>query len=190
MMETLWGPIEPVPADRITALTDGDAVTVGTTQLRAIYTPGHASHHVVYLDAERREVFTGDAAAVRLPGHAYIRPPTPPPDIDLKVWSQSLERIRELGPEALYLTHFGRFTDVDRHLRIARERLYAWTDVVRRAVEAGTSREQIIEELRAYGDAEILQDTPDPSAVERYELATPYYMSVDGLLRYFSNREP
>jgi glyoxylase-like metal-dependent hydrolase (beta-lactamase superfamily II) len=190
MMDTLWGPIEPAPADRITGLSDGDTVTIGSTRLRAIYTPGHASHHVVYHDPARDEVFTGDVAAVRLWGHQYVRPPTPPPDIDLAKWTHSIGLVRSLHPQALYLTHYGRVTDVDWHLEQTHDRLYAWAEVVRRALEAGQDREQIIAELRAHGDAEIARDVPDPSALERYELATPYYMSVDGLLRYLGNPSP
>jgi glyoxylase-like metal-dependent hydrolase (beta-lactamase superfamily II) len=189
MMERLWGTIEPVPADSIVSLTDSDTVSVGATQFQAIYTPGHASHHVAYHDAKRGEVFTGDVAAVRLPGHEYVRPPTPPPDIDLPVWSESIDRILALRAKTLYLTHFGKVTDVDQHLKMTRERLFAWTEMVRHGMKAGKSREEIIEQLRAYGDEEILQDAPDPSATERYEMATPYYMSVDGLLRYLSSRE-
>jgi glyoxylase-like metal-dependent hydrolase (beta-lactamase superfamily II) len=184
MMDALWGEIEPVPANRITTLTDGDTVAVGRRRLGVIYTPGHASHHVAYHDLERDEVFTGDIAAVRLARHDYIRPPTPPPDIDLEAWTQSIQHLRELHPEALYLTHFGRFTDVDRHLELTHDRLYAWAEVVERALAAGKDRERIVEELKIFGNHEIMERSPDASAIDRYELATPYYMTVDGLIRY------
>lgn len=188
MMDSLWGRIDPVPAERITPLADGDTVSVGKLELTAIYTPGHAAHHVVFHDRLHGEVFTGDVAAVRLQDHGYIRPPTPPPDINLETWMESIERIRELEPQALHLTHFGRFTDVELHLRQTRDRLSAFAKLVERAVSSGRDREAIIGELQEYGDREIQLDAPDASALERYELATPYYMTVDGLLRYFRKR--
>jgi glyoxylase-like metal-dependent hydrolase (beta-lactamase superfamily II) len=187
-MASLWGPIEPVPADRTVSINDASTIRIGSTTLKAVYTPGHASHHVVYHDAARGAVFTGDVAAVRLQGHDYVRPPTPPPDIDLTLWADSLRRVRELAPRTLYLTHFGQFTDVDSHLIQTHDRLLAWADLVEASRDRGDDRDAIIDELRHFGDAELRAGSSDQSSIPRYELATPYYMSVDGLLRYLRNQ--
>lgn len=188
MMGPLWGPVEPVPEDRLNALTNNDVVTVGDRTLNVLYTPGHASHHVAYYDERRSAVFTGDVAAVRLQGQSYVRPPTPPPDLDLEAWMRSIERLRELRPDVLYLTHFGGFTDIDRHLADAGQRLYAWSDVVLKAKESGQDRPELTDTLRLHADRELLQTTNDAGVVQSYELATPYGMSVDGYLRYFRGR--
>jgi glyoxylase-like metal-dependent hydrolase (beta-lactamase superfamily II) len=189
MMGPLWGEFLPVPEENVHVLTDGETIAVGNRTLTEYFTPGHASHHVIYHDADRGQVFTGDVAAVRLQGYGYVRPPTPPPDLDLEAWGESIERIRGLGPSSLYLTHFGPFTDVDRHLREASGRLLAWADVVRHAVEIGQDRPAIVDNLTLRGDAEILQESRDAEAIRRYELATPYGMTVDGYLRYLRKRE-
>src|SRR6476646_1172167 len=76
-MERLWGEIVPVPEANVTALAGGETVL----GMRAAYTPGHASHHVCYLDEESGTAFVGDVAAVRIPGSDFVVPPTPPPDI-------------------------------------------------------------------------------------------------------------
>jgi glyoxylase-like metal-dependent hydrolase (beta-lactamase superfamily II) len=188
LMDSLWGAIDPVPRERMTILTDGDVVTVGKRTFRALYTPGHASHHVAFVDDDRGTIFTGDVAAVRLQGFAYVRPPTPPPDLDLELWDQSLQQLRELSPRILYLTHFGAFRDVDAHLLQARKRLFAWGDIVKHAVELGQQPPEIVDVLRFHGDRELLAETGDANAIERYELATPYGMTVDGYRRYFRNR--
>lgn len=185
MMEPLWGEVLPVPADQVTALTDGSEITIGRRKLTAIYTPGHASHHVAFHDGTRDTVFTGDIAAVRMQGMAYVRPPTPPPDLDLELWSNSIDRLRALSPRVLYLTHFGPFRDVDAHLDQTRERLYAWADIVRKAADSGQDRPEITDNLRLHGDGELLAETNDAAMVQRYELGTPYGMTVDGYLRYF-----
>jgi glyoxylase-like metal-dependent hydrolase (beta-lactamase superfamily II) len=189
MMDTLWGEFLPVPEDRITALSDGDQIQVGDRTFEVLYTPGHASHHVAFHDPERGVVFAGDAAAVRLQGFSFVRPPTPPPDIDLELWSQSIERMRALRPKTLYLTHFGPFQDVDAHLDQARQRLYEWGELVRKAAESGQDRPEIADNLRLHGDRELLKQTNDATALERYELSAPYGMTVDGYLRYFAKRE-
>jgi glyoxylase-like metal-dependent hydrolase (beta-lactamase superfamily II) len=188
MMDTLWGEVEPVPEDKITTLSDNNVIKVGARRLTALYTPGHASHHVVYHDPERRDVFAGDVAAVRIGEVRFIRPPTPPPDIDLELWTQSLQRLRALQPRVLYLTHFGPSTEVKWHLQEAQDHLLEWAHIVERALRSGQDRPEIVDALRLHGDRELLRLTNDASVLEQYELAAPYGMSVDGYLRYFKKR--
>ena len=80
------------------------------------YTPGHASHHVSYRHEPTATAFVGDVAGVRIPPSGYILPPTPPPDIDVEPWQESIERVRAWAPARLAITHFGLFDDVDEHL--------------------------------------------------------------------------
>ena len=87
------------------------------------YTPGHASHHVCYLDEDTGDAYVGDMAGVRLPPHEYTVAPTPPPDIDVDAWLDSIDLIEAWQPTALCLTHFGRFEDVPEQLERARESL-------------------------------------------------------------------
>ena len=124
-MERLWGAFLPVPAERLVVLRDGDTVQAGPRTLEALYTPGHASHHIALWDAANQQIWTGDVAGVRLET-PYVRPPTPPPDLDLELWRASVERIIALHPTTLYLTHFGPFTDVDRHFYELGHRLFTW----------------------------------------------------------------
>lgn len=188
MMGSLWGEFLPVPEENLHVITDGETITVGNRALTEYFTPGHASHHVVYHDPNRGHVFTGDVAAVRLQGYSYVRPPTPPPDLDLEAWGESIERIRHLQPTSLNLTHFGPFTDIDRHLQEASSRLLAWADVVAHAVDIGQDTAAIVDSLTIRGDSEILEESRDAGAIQGYELATPYGMTVDGYLRYFRKR--
>jgi glyoxylase-like metal-dependent hydrolase (beta-lactamase superfamily II) len=190
MMGPLWGEVLPVSEDRVIRLTDGDVVSVGDKNLEVLYTPGHALHHVAYYDASTRGVFTGDVASVRLQGFTYVRPPTPPPDLNIDLWRESLDRLRRLAAATLYLTHFGPFTDVERHLADAERHLVEWARIVEKAVESGKDRPAIVDNLRLFGDRQLLQETNDAIALRRYELATPYGMTVDGLLRYLRKRAP
>lgn len=188
-MEALWGEVTPVPAANVTVLTgDATAVTVGGRTLRVLYTPGHASHHVAYVDDRRGEIFTGDVAGVRLQGFHTIRPPCPPPDIDLARWRASLDLLEGLHPARLLLTHFGPHDDVAGHLAEMRARLTAWTERVRESWKAGAGRDRIVADLTAFAARDIA-GSDDPSAATRYELATPTEMSADGLIRYFRTHE-
>jgi glyoxylase-like metal-dependent hydrolase (beta-lactamase superfamily II) len=186
-MDELWGEVKPVPAQNVHAVTDGDVVSAAGHHLKALYTPGHASHHVAYQDDATGDMFTGDVAGVRLQGYDTIRPPTPPPDIDLGSWHESLQRIRQAHPSRLLLTHFGPQTDVGNHLDSTAQRLDAWAELVGREYQAGVEREAIVDDLRALAGEET-SAADDPTTSLRYELATPTFMSADGLIRYFRRR--
>jgi glyoxylase-like metal-dependent hydrolase (beta-lactamase superfamily II) len=118
-MERLWGEIVPVPEANVKPLAGGERVL----GMRVAYTPGHASHHVCYLHEESGTAFVGDVAAVRIPGVDLIVPPTPPPDIDIESWENSIGIVEGWAPERLALTHFGAIDDPAPHLAKVRERL-------------------------------------------------------------------
>ena len=90
-MERLWGRVAPVPKERVTILQDNDVVSVGRLDIRAIATPGHASHHHVYHWNDN--VFGGDIAGVRL-GSGPPIPPFVPPELEVEAWLESIRKIR------------------------------------------------------------------------------------------------
>lgn len=185
-MDRLWGPILPVPAERVTALGGGEHIDIAGRQLLVCDAPGHASHHLVYADTQDGFVFVGDNAGVRLPGSTYARPTTPPPDIDLEAWGRTLDLLAELAPQALLLTHFGSVWDVDVHLETYRERLLRWAEVVHRGMAEGLSEEQQVARLVTLANAEIEPNTDVNRA--RYQQAMPVEQGWGGLARYWQKR--
>src|SRR4051794_26058878 len=97
----LWGEFVPVPEQNLRVLQGGETVEGFEVQ----YTPGHASHHVCYF--RDGTAFVGDMGGARIPPHAFTVAPTPPPDIDVAAWRESVAKIRAWGPQALAMTHFG-----------------------------------------------------------------------------------
>lgn len=98
-------------------LADGD--TVGP--LTAVHTPGHASNHICFWDAERRLLLTGDHV---MSGSTVV---IAPPDGDMAAYLASLEKVRALQPDALAPAHGPLLTEPDAYLehyithRLARE---------------------------------------------------------------------
>lgn len=194
-METLWGAIVPVPAERITAIDDGAELLAGARAMHALYTPGHAIHHVAFHDAGAGRLFTGDVAGVRLEGSSYVRPPTPPPDLDLEAWSVSMERLRALRPHALYLPHFGDVTgNLDAHFDALRDGLYSWGELMRQGIREGKTDAELASVLAAAADPDVARAMPAgetvPHELRRYELATNYLMSAQGYVRYYRKNRP
>jgi hypothetical protein len=106
--------------------------------------------------------FVGDMAGVRVPPDPFTLAPTPPPDIDLEKWEQSLETIAGWDPKALALTHWGQVDDPPAQLERVRESLHEQARMadgndVDGFVEAYEKRVR----EQASGDAEaILQAAP------------------------------
>ena len=187
-MDELWGEARPVPEERLVVLGDGEEVGAAGGRLVAHDTPGHAYHHLAYLEPDSGSLFAGDVAGIRLPGQSYVRPPTPPPEIDVEAWVRSIENIRKMAPVTLHPTHFGSYEDVDRHLSELEQRLQDWLLFVEGRSHEGASREEISEELRTKGDAEMLAEGADPEESGRYDLAGNYEMLTAGILRYVEKR--
>ena len=190
-MKMLWGEIEPTPADHLHVIDDGDKLTVAGRRLEVHYAPGHAIHHVIFFDVHSGELFAGDAAGVRLPGIDYVRPPTPPPDLDLEAWSNTIDLLRRLRPDVLYIGHFGAIKSVSQQLERLREKLYTWGEFVLSAMRDGKTEAEIIDMLIEYANPELLQAAKGNAHVlPRYEIATNYPMTVQGYMRYWKKKHP
>lgn len=185
-MEELWGEVAPVPADRVSDLTDGATVSTGGTVLTALFTPGHASHHVVYWDAPSGTAYTGDVGGVRIPDSDYVCPPTPPPELDPAGWTESLERIQRLSARRLCLTHFGVFDDVEQHLNQLASNLSSFLDIGEAAYQEGTSQEALTEHIHARMAEHV---GGSEQVLAPLELATPSYMAAMGLERWARKRD-
>jgi glyoxylase-like metal-dependent hydrolase (beta-lactamase superfamily II) len=172
-MDRLWGEVAAVPEASVVALEGGEEVE----GFRVEHVPGHARHHLAWLDLERGDAYVGDMAGVVIPPSELTLAPTPPPDIDLEVWFDSLDRIASLGPERLRLTHFGLVEDVELQLDRAREAL------VRERELAAGGREAFLEayvaDIHAHGD---------PATAAAMIQATPPEQQWLGLERYLQQR--
>jgi glyoxylase-like metal-dependent hydrolase (beta-lactamase superfamily II) len=116
-----WGDVVPVPEDSLHVLKGGETVL----GFRVEYTPGHASHHVCYFHEDSGTAFVGDMAGVRVPPGSLTLAPTPPPDIDVAAWDDSIDVIARWEPQLLALTHFGASDEPQAQLAAVRDALHA-----------------------------------------------------------------
>src|SRR5689334_11781591 len=165
--DRLWGELAPVPEENVHVVGDE------TLGLATFPTPGHASHHVCYLDRDGT-LYAGDACGVRIQPSEFVLPPTPPPEVDLDAWERTLDEIGAREPSRLALVHFGVADDVERHLDELRVRLREWAGRVR----DGASEEE-------FSEAAARDLGADRAA---YEQAMPFWQSYAGLERYWEKR--
>ncbi len=173
-MDRLWGEMVPVPEANIRELRGGERLLDGSFEVA--YTPGHASHHVSYLHAGT--AFVGDVAGVRIPPAGMTIPPTPPPDIDVEAWHESIARITAWSPERLARTHFGESADVSGELDELGRRLDEW---------AGRAREQELEDFVS-GVREDIVAHAGEDLLAQYTQAAPPDQLYQGLERYWRKR--
>ncbi len=186
-MDRLWGEVLPVPAENVQALAGGERLPVSGRTLEVIYTPGHASHHVSFLDRASGIAFVGDTAGIRIANTPLVTPVTPPPDIDLEGWRQSLAKIKAWRPERLFVTHFGPADNVEWHVEQLEEGLAGWDALVRESLARGESD---AERARGFAQkimADLRQHVPEDQAV-RYAQGPGLEQSWYGLARYHRKR--
>jgi glyoxylase-like metal-dependent hydrolase (beta-lactamase superfamily II) len=174
-MERLWGEVAPVPEENLRPLRGGEEVL----GFHIAYTPGHASHHVSYFHPASGRAFVGDTAAVRIPPSDFVLPPTPPPDIDLDLWEESIERVLDWRPESLGLTHFGEVSDPEVHFEVVRARLREQAELA-----GSLGSEEFERRIR-----EQVAEHAEPATAEAMMQAVPPEQQWAGLDRYLSRRQ-
>jgi glyoxylase-like metal-dependent hydrolase (beta-lactamase superfamily II)/8-oxo-dGTP pyrophosphatase MutT (NUDIX family) len=86
-----------VPADA--PIEDGQTIALGSRRLRAIFTPGHSSGHMAFLDEKSGALIAGDLVA----GVGTVI--VDPPDGDMSDYLQSLDRLLHLPVTAIFPGH-------------------------------------------------------------------------------------
>ncbi|PYK30787.1 MAG: MBL fold hydrolase [Verrucomicrobia bacterium] len=183
-MQRFWGTIAPVPAERVKILEDNEVVRVPPFEIRAVATPGHASHHHVYHWEDN--VFGGDVAGVRI-GNGPPIPPFVPPELHVESWRESIAKIRNLNPARLYLPHFGKVEgSISDHLDKLDERVVKWSEWFKNKIRSGSNEEQLRSEFATLEHSEIEAFASAGSLVSLYEAADPSSMAVPAAIRYWT----
>ena len=185
-MQQLWGPMHPVPEDRLLVLDEGSVVDLGGgRRLDVMYTPGHAKHHIVFTEEHSGGMFVGDAVGIAFPHGHMVQPVTPPPDFDEPLVVHQLRRMAERQPGFIGFAHYGVATDATRVFAEAEARLGDWVDFVTALEDAEDGAERmrrwVLDRYRAEG---ILDDD-----IEQYDRNTYWPMQVAGIQRWLSLRD-
>jgi glyoxylase-like metal-dependent hydrolase (beta-lactamase superfamily II) len=187
-MASLFGPVEPVPAERLRVLGDGGVLSIGGRSITALDTPGHASHHLALVDSSTGVVFTGDALGIHVPDLPVLRPATPPPEFDLELAVASIQRIREAASSTLLFAHFGPIEDVDRTCDLAVRRLNEWTDAVVGAMRSTTDIDEIVEVLTREAARDTVTGAEAQLDLDRLETLAGVRMNAMGIARYLTKK--
>jgi glyoxylase-like metal-dependent hydrolase (beta-lactamase superfamily II) len=185
LLDSLYGRLDPTPADRIHVLDDGEAIQVSANRtLTTVDSPGHAKHHLALHDSGSGIIFVGDAVGVRLPDGGVLRPSTPPPDFDLEQALTSLKKFADRSPDGIALAHYGLVPNPATILEEAAETLTRWAEVAETAWKNGTDIADALETAFA-------GDLADVNELDREKLTTlnGVHSNAAGFRRWLETRD-
>lgn len=118
---SLYGEVKPLGNDRIVPASNGMSIKSEGADMEVVYTPGHASHHISFLEKGRKILFSGDAAGICYGKHGIVFPATPPPDFNFEQYTESLSTIRDSEAETILYAHYGKGMDKNSEIDRCRE---------------------------------------------------------------------
>jgi glyoxylase-like metal-dependent hydrolase (beta-lactamase superfamily II) len=185
-MDRLWGEFAAVPEANLVVPADGEALDFGGATFDVAYTPGHASHHLCYRDRRSGVVFAGDTGGIRVGPSAYVLPPTPPPDIDVRAWQESLARLRAWKPSGVCVTHFGLYRDAEAHLDVLSREIDAWDELAGRVLSGEPPESRMARFVQAVRERVRERVTADEA--QSYAESMSLEDCWSGLERYWQKR--
>lgn len=177
----IFGKPEPVPKERIIALTEGSFDLDDGGKLTVIETLGHASHNLSFHESLNGGVFPGDAAGTYFPEFDVVMPTTPPP-FHLGMALESVDKIIRLKPTVLYYSHFGKTSDAVQRLVDYKLQLELWDRIAQDGVKKNQSLGEIRDRILV--EDKVMIQLSDYLKSHRIYSRTALLNSVQGFIDY------
>jgi glyoxylase-like metal-dependent hydrolase (beta-lactamase superfamily II) len=153
--QKLYGDLVPIPSERVLIAEEGQRIQLAGRELELIFTPGHALHHYAIVDVAHGNVFTGDTFGISYreldtSQGAFIVPTTTPTQFDPEQLIASIERIESYQPQAAYLMHYSRVTDIPRLAQDLKTQIHEFVRISKSHAGSPRVSEDIAADIRAY----------------------------------------
>jgi glyoxylase-like metal-dependent hydrolase (beta-lactamase superfamily II) len=154
-----WGQVNPISAQRILAVQNGQMLNLGEMELQFLDAPGHMPYQMVINDASNHVLFPGDAMGIYYPGIDAVVPASLPPDFDFEIAIRTLQRLSELGTELLCLPHYGPIYDTKTFFERVIQTHKQWWEIVTK--ESNSDLERLTERIiREFPEYQVLMRDP------------------------------
>lgn len=181
-----YGRPQNINSERVIPAEDGMVIRLEDKfELEVIHTPGHAAHHVSFLERNTGNLFAGEAGGVYNSKIDVLRPATPPP-FSLEDVLESIDKLLQRDLTTIYYGHFGSGGDARRRLLQHREQLQLWQRVISKALEEETGFEEILHRLT---DEDVNLKGLGKLPEEKYQREW-YFMrnDIEGFMGYIRKR--
>lgn len=147
----IYGELVPVAAARVIETPDGTRLALAGRELLFLDAPGHARHHVVVRDGATGHFFAGDTFGLSYreldqDGRQYAFPTSSPSQFDPPALHRSIDRMLAYGPQAVYVTHFGRLAAPSAAAADLHRLIDAHAALAERCRHAGAERKRLLTE--------------------------------------------
>lgn len=147
----VYGEILPVAKARVIETPEGATLRLAGRELLFLDAPGHARHHVVARDSKTGHIFAGDTFGLSYreldqDGKQFSFPTTSPSQFEPLELHRSIDRMLSHGPEAIYVAHFGRLTNLTRLAGDLHRLIEAHAELGERHRRAGAERKRLLKE--------------------------------------------
>ncbi|MBO8181916.1 MAG: MBL fold metallo-hydrolase [Archaeoglobus sp.] len=143
----IYGKPEPVDKERVIPIEDGQTIELGEDRIKAVYTPGHAVHHISYFVEGDSLLLSGESIGMLLKGKIIPTSPIPPLTID-DVFN-TFKKIERLSPKKIGFCHFG-FSELDDLMEKVKEKTKNWFEIAREAGNIDEFNEKLLQEDEDY----------------------------------------
>ena len=137
--ENRFGPIIPISESQVKVPEDDEIIPVSGRELRILYAPGHAPHHMAIFDQSMTGLFCGEA--VGMPG--YQIPTAVPPGFNLEDYLGTIDRLSLLEASVFFYSHGGAERDTEVLISRAKETARVYGDMVMEGLKRGDTWEDI-----------------------------------------------
>ena len=139
----LYGKPLSIPESRIISSENNFELDLGKTKLKSLHTPGHAPHHITWING--KSAFVGDSLGLWYPKIGRAFPVTPGYyRHDLAI--QSINLMSKLDLEELYYTHFGPRSSEGAFEQTISE-FQAWMTIVEEGIEKNLGPKEVLDIL-------------------------------------------
>ncbi len=158
----MYGEIVPIDESRIDVAADEDWFEFGGRRVQTLHTEGHARHHYVLHDPAARGVFTGDSFGISYrecdtANGEFIFPTTTPASFDPDEAHKAVDRIMGCRPRFLYLTHYSRISELDRHAVQMHTDIDAFVDMAMRHKDDADRDSRIQDAMEDYLSGRLVE---------------------------------
>ena len=173
-----FGDVIAIDEKRVVIATDNYEIDLRGRTLKFIDTPGHARHHFCVYDRESESFFTGDTFGLSYKEldnkvGAFILPTSSPVQFEPDAWQNSLTRLLSYEPKNMYLTHFGRVTEIDRLASQLRDDIKQYASIAKSCMDAENREAKITEGLLEFLQTRLREQFSEDEVITYTEFLQP-----------------
>jgi len=173
--DELYGEIPAIEESRLRIVEDGEILELNGRPLEFIHTEGHARHHYCIVDERAGAIFSGDCFGVSYRSFdthrgEFIFPTTTPVQFDPPAAHASVDRLMAYSPNAIFLTHYSRVTELERLAGDLHECLDGFVHLARARAESHDREKLMQQDMYEFLSARLDAHGFDPDAERRHAL--------------------